>query len=57
METWHIRCRHCDRHYPYAATITVVHGAGHDWADTSAYCPACGQPQECSRTDYEMVTG
>jgi hypothetical protein len=51
---WHSRCKHCGLHY--SDPVTVTHGAGYDWADTSTWCPNpdCGQPQE-SAQDYEMI--
>lgn len=54
MSQYHCECLSCG--HRYAEAHTVVHNAGKDWADTSAYCPSCGMPNESSR-EYRMHDG
>lgn len=53
-QNWHCECLLC--HHRYYHSHTVTHNAGYDWADTSSYCPSCGQPNEGPR-EYRMHDG
>jgi len=54
MKNWHCECLSCGHRYHDATE--VVHNAGTDWADSSSFCPACGQPQ-MSGSEYRMHDG